>query len=232
MARSSSTLNVDELGLIEPFTGVNRADLAAVTSGATVERYDRKQTILPAGEKHDGIVVAQGGARLYRLGRRHIDVTVALLGPGHTYLLPVAAPAIQCMCVLEASQDGTIVYRLPGGPLRALITRDLALSDRMLTLAAQTVTLLADRLEEYVSEDVKTRLAHILAAIANGTDEPIMATHAELAALIGSTQTQVTKALAQLRDVGLVASSRHRRGLALCDRDALASYGDAVSNGY
>jgi CRP-like cAMP-binding protein len=229
MVRSTVALTPDELGLVEPFTGLSRADLESLVSSATVERFDRKQIILPAWDKHDGIVVAHGGARLYRLGHKRVDVTIALLGPGHTYLLPVAAPAVKCTCLLEASQDGTIVYRLPGEPLRALILQDLALSERMLTLAAQTVTMLSDRIEEYVSNDVMTRLAHALAAMEGGSGEPLAITHQELAALIGTTQTQVTRALAQLRRAGLVETARHRPGIVVLDKDALASFGDAGS---
>jgi CRP-like cAMP-binding protein len=49
-------------------------------------------------------------------------------------------------------------------------------------------------------------------------------THSELAALIGSTQTGVTKALGVLRRQGLVEGRLHRRGIRAPDVQKLASY--------
>jgi CRP-like cAMP-binding protein len=222
-----TALTIDELRSVSLFADLERDNLESLARGATVERYMRKDTILPEGSKHDGIIVVRGGARLYRLARPGIEVTIALLGAGDTYLLPVAAPSVVCVCLMEASRDETIIYRIPAGPLRALIARNLALSDRVLTIAAQTVTMLADRLEDHIVDDVRTRLAHALADMDGNPDVPIMATHQELAALIGTTQNQVTKALADLRHAGLVASEHHRRGIVVLQPDTLAHYGSS-----
>jgi CRP-like cAMP-binding protein len=225
MTGPSAALRADELHSVDLFADLAEHDLDTLLPRATVERFSRKETILPEGSKHDGIIVARGGARLYRLARAGIEVTIALLGPGDTYLLPVAAPSVVCVCLMEASRDDTVIYRLPAGPLRALIARDLNLSDRVLMIAAQTVTMLADRLEDQVVNDVRTRLAHALVAMDGSPDTPIMATHQELAALIGTTQNQVSKALASLRYAGLVASEHHRRGIVVLQPDVLAQYG-------
>jgi CRP-like cAMP-binding protein len=225
MVGSGTAVTASELGRLDLFANLSHEDLESLALGATRERFDRKDTILPVERVHDGIVIISGGARLYRVPRKGIEVTIATLGPGESYLLPVAAPAVQCVCVLEASLDETTIYRLRSRPLHELIAGNLELSARMLTLAAQTVTVLGNRLEDYVVNDVRTRLAHALAAMAAGSGEPISATHQELASLIGTSQTQVTRALASLRRAGLVASERHRRGIIVRDRDQLARYG-------
>jgi CRP-like cAMP-binding protein len=72
--------------------------------------------------------------------------------------------------------------------------------------------------------EIKTRLARTLVRLALSSQEQIVsATHAELAAMIGTRQEEVTKLLYHFRALGLVASVPHRPGLRVLDLERLAS---------
>ncbi len=79
-------------------------------------------------------------------------------------------------------------------------------------------------IEELAFYEIKTRLARTLVRLALSSEELIVsATHAELAAMIGTRQEEVTKLLGRFRALGLVASAPHRRGFRVLDLERLAS---------
>jgi CRP-like cAMP-binding protein len=83
---------------------------------------------------------------------------------------------------------------------------------------------------EYGGFETTSRLAHLLAELAHDSDPDdgadgveIHASQHELAAMIGASRESVARALARLRDEGLVES--RRRGVLLLDVDALGRHG-------
>jgi len=79
-------------------------------------------------------------------------------------------------------------------------------------------------IEELAFYEIKTRLARTLVRLALSSEELIVsATHAELAAMIGTRQEEVTKLLGHFRALGLVASAPHRPGLRVLDLERLTS---------
>ena len=81
--------------------------------------------------------------------------------------------------------------------------------------AAQRWHEAAQRAVEMVHYSGKARLAHHLGRLAAAE------THAEMGAWLGMSLAEVTKALAHLRDGGLIDYQPHQRGLVVIDRQGL-----------
>jgi CRP-like cAMP-binding protein len=79
-------------------------------------------------------------------------------------------------------------------------------------------------LEGLAFYEIEVRLARTLIRLGLSSEELIVsATHAELAAIIGTRQEEVIKMLRHFRASGLVASAPHRRGLRVLDLERLSS---------
>lgn len=168
-------------------------------------------------------LVGGGRVRLYRLSREGREVTLAVLHAGDAVGLDLPGHAVGATGLVEALLDGTVIYSLPRREaLRALAAHPEALLGA-LELAGRRTAEAYDRIEELACHSVKERLARTLARLAPPGQPVVMATRDDLAALVGASREEVSRALRQLRDLGLVAIQPHRRGILVRDRDRLAS---------
>jgi CRP-like cAMP-binding protein len=76
---------------------------------------------------------------------------------------------------------------------------------------------------------VRARLAHNLWHLSRGTaDQTLRVGREELAGMVGTTASEVTKQLHHLRDEGMVEFRDHQpRKIMVLDREALAAYGES-----
>ncbi|HZS86082.1 MAG TPA: Crp/Fnr family transcriptional regulator [Chloroflexota bacterium] len=192
--------------------------------------------------------------RLIDRARRHTLAHGAVLWPGHDADKPLyvvasgrlglylCSPGGQEMLVdtvangglsrgalftMKALVDRTTLYRIPWAHLRALLVvhpSAYAYLTETLECRLQKVCIQLERVAWY---SVTARLALTLLDLAQASaDRRVMATHAELAAMIGSRRDDVTRALKKLRDRGLIATQRHQTGITISRPDRLAALPD------
>jgi CRP-like cAMP-binding protein len=120
----------------------------------------------------------------------------------------------------------SIIARMSPAIFRGVVHAHADVCDQLLALLASQIRMLANRVNEYGTLDVRTRLyAELLRLARTGrSGEAVISpppTHAELAARVSSRREAVTRELNSLARAGLL--DRRRGALVLLDRARLAS---------
>lgn len=229
MTVPSGDVDVETLTALRAMPGLRRlsdADLATLGALATHETYARGALVLgPQDGQGEVLIIIRGGVRVYRLSKTGHEVTVAQWRSGGicglTFLEPNGVPR----SFFEASENGTQLLRVAPSAFRGFLSSRPALATDMLALASGRLEEARDQIEELALHDMKTRLARTLARLAaQDSGRLVLATHAELAALVGTRQEEVTKALRQFRERGLVEYRPHSRKIVIPDLDRLSAY--------
>ena len=215
---------VEALQEIRLLANVNEEDLGTLAHSAMRQVYERGNIILEPGRQQI-VAFACGSGREYRSSIDGDELTVATYGPGEIYGLECANLDVLSRSTLTATAGRTEVVLLSPVAVREFVAShpDVLLS--AFDLSAKRGELTTNRLEEVTLHDVTERVAHELARRAEDTNnDRVLATHAEFAAWIGSSEGEVSRRLRRLNDEGLIASERHRRGILVLDTVRLAAY--------
>ncbi len=161
-------------------------------------------------------VIATGVVRLYRYLDNGEEVTVALLDPGQVCGLADLDMVFVPTTVAQALFEETVVYRIPRHPFAVFLLANPALALRALAASCRRVR---DAYDLHALPDARARLAYALAHLATTNKERMVwLTHEELAPLVGVGREAITRyALPDLRERGLIAYGRHRRGIRVLD---------------
>ncbi|MBV9282374.1 MAG: Crp/Fnr family transcriptional regulator [Chloroflexi bacterium] len=219
--------DVRHLRRIELFRDLSDRDLDALGALAQRRRYGRGELILQAGDERDGLFgVEEGAARLYRLSAEGHEITLATFDVGDIFGLSFLSPRVGAVGAFEATADGTVVAHISRQHVGSFVAAhpDVALS--AFDLVGYRLASMGDLVEELALHDAWTRVAHVLPQMARdaGGLRVVRASHREIAARVGTREDEVTRALRHLRELGLVGSIPHRRGVVLRDVEALARY--------
>jgi len=185
--------------------------LAELTRGARLQTYGRGELLWDIGEIHGFVYILNAGmVGLYSLSRHGREILLSTFHEGDMVGLIRQGEVSGTCSYAKVLVDATLAYRISYHHVCTLISRQLGESHRII--------------EELAFYEIKTRLARTLIRLALSSEERIvLATHAELAAIIGTRQEEVTKVLSHFRASGLVASAPHRRGLRVLDLERLSS---------
>lgn len=213
------------------------ADDAAVTSlaaKARVEHATRGRILAQEGDKPDrfGVVVA-GRVRVYHLGADGRALTFETAGKGEPVAAVAALAGTRYPATIEAATDATIAW-LPREALFELIESQPTLLRALVAdLATRVVNLTT--VATSLSLDVPSRLAGYLfqRALAVGNSTPgglvvdLGMTKTELASALGTVPETLSRALARLRDDGVL--DVRARDVVVKDVGALARLGSGYS---
>ena len=121
-------------------------------------------------------------------------------------------------------QNAPLAYRISLYHALQIMNTSLRVTSYVCTFISRQLGESYRVLEGLAFYEIEVRLARTLIRLALSSEELIVsATHAELAAIIGTRQEEVTKMLGHFRALGLVASAPHRRGLRVLDLERLRS---------
>src|SRR5688572_18622233 len=181
------------------------------------ERMTRRRVLIEQGEPARHFwVLGSGRVRLERM-RAGEPFPLGHRGPGETVgetALGGGSTATERATVVD---DGEAVF-FPVAATRKLIARDASLRHDVTALIAQRQRATEERLASLLLRGVEARLAHFLSeagrrwgrAHAEGQIIAAAFTHAEIAALIGSTRETVTLLLGKLKRSGVIAFEKRR----------------------
>jgi CRP-like cAMP-binding protein len=213
------------------------ADDVAVTTLATqarIEHAARGRVLAQEGDKPDrfGVVVA-GRVRVYHLGADGRALTFETAGKSDPVAAVAALAGTRYPATVEAATDATIAW-LPREALFELIeSQPKVLRTIVADLANRVVNLMT--VATSLSLDVPSRLAGYLfqRALAVGNPAPdglvvgLGMTKAELASALGTVPETLSRALARLRDDGVLEV--RARDVVVKDVGALARLGSGYS---
>lgn len=210
------------------------AAVAVLAGQARVERAARGRILAHEGDKPERFgVVVSGRVRVYHLGADGRALTFETVGEGEAVAAVAALAGTRYPATIEAATDAVIAW-LPREALFELIESRPALARTIVAdLANRVVNLTA--VATSLSLDVPARLAGYLfqraLAVGDSTATGLVVdlgmTKAELASALGTVPETLSRALARLRDDGVLEV--RARDVVVKDVGALARLGSGYS---
>jgi CRP/FNR family transcriptional regulator, cyclic AMP receptor protein len=177
----------------------------------------------------------EGGADLYFVVQGHVRVSIETRSGKQSILRDIrdgeyfgelAAIDGQARAAGIFAVTDCVIARMPPAVFRDTVHQHPDVCDQLLAVLASQIRMLANRVNEYATFDVRTRLhAELLrlsrpAGVAGQAVISPPPTHAELAARVSTHREAVTRELKSLESAGLI--ERRRGALVLLDTARLA----------
>jgi CRP-like cAMP-binding protein len=203
-----------------PFFGrLDTGGTARLAAAARRRRLGRGETLWRQGEEPDALaVVVSGSLHVTRTSERGDTLLLRILRPFDVVGLSTVAGAAHSADLVAG--EPSAVLTLPGRVLRELFAERPALALAAMARLGELLSVLTTEVEELRSCELDQRLLACLRRHGR-TRRELSLTHAELAAQVGASRSNVSRALARLRRRGAVQCGRRR--ITLIDLDASGS---------
>jgi CRP-like cAMP-binding protein len=205
------------------FQDVLEEDLEILVLAAESRIYGRGEQIAPEVDGRRPVyALTGGGARLSSVSATGREFTVMECTAGDLLGLMFLDPEVRACNAITATMDDTMVYCFSVDCFRQFLVLHPDAAVSALGVLGRQLADMSENLTDLALHDAKTRLAHNLARLARGNEHrQVSATHAELAALVGTAPERVTKLLGTLRKEKLVIYEPHQHGIVVPDPDQL-----------
>jgi CRP-like cAMP-binding protein len=190
------------------FGGLDARSMCRLATAARRRRLGRGETLWRQGEEPDALaVVVSGSLHITRTSERGDTLLLRILRPFDVVGLSTVAGAAHSADLVAG--EPSVVLTLPGRVLRDLFAERPALALAAMARLGELLAALTTELEELRSCELDQRLLACLRRHGR-TRREVCLTHAELAAQVGASRANVSRALARLRRRGAVQCGRRR----------------------
>jgi len=233
-------MNVKTLKAVPLFATIPEKELTVFCERANVIKYSKGSVLIACGDEHVPIhVLLSGRVKVYRTSPSGIDAILAVRGQGECLgELSVldgkpASATVETLIDLEAMQ-------ITRATMREAIAENPSLSWALLNVLSKRLRESSDTIEALATKNLSQRLAAVLVSVGEQYGSPMLSfqdpldrypiklptpfTTSDLAALVGNSREQVTKALSALRAQSLVRRDPYDRGLIVRDPGRLKIY--------
>jgi CRP-like cAMP-binding protein len=196
------------LGRCAVLVPLGESERRALARAAARTRLRPGDLVMRAGEAADfAVMVLAGRLDVRRDTEAGEAMVLRSVRPGEILGLSTAAGAPATADVVAGEATEALV--IPGRALRSVLAGEPAAALRVIAHMADLLGRLTDEMEELRSLDVEERLRRVLRREGAGLRE-VRLTHEALAARVGATRANVSRALRRLEALGAI---RRRRGL-------------------
>jgi CRP/FNR family cyclic AMP-dependent transcriptional regulator len=199
------------------FTGLNPAELEAVSRLVFEKSYDRGEVLLVEGEPAGALyLVVSGVVKVFKASADGKEQILAVVRPGETFNeVPVfdggPNPAsAQAMTPL-------LLYGITSSDMRLFLHKYPKVAVNVVEVMAKRLRHLVSLVEDLSFRHVIGRVARIL--LESATDGGQRLTQRDMAAMAGTAREVVSRSLKALEKDGIIKMERHR--IIISDREAL-----------
>lgn len=207
------------------FSGLN-AEKKAFISHSKKRSIKRNAYLFSQGETGDSVFYLESGeVRISSLTPHGKESIVFIRHGGELFGLAEAIGGVARTCSAQAI-TACRLYEIQRMELEELLSRNWALSRRVMEVLGGRLRYLGEQLGNLMSCDVTTRLSRLLFYLScykqmdpevwNASDAiPVKLTQEQMASMIGSCQQTVSEILKQFEMEGLIRVSRNRREIVI-----------------
>jgi CRP-like cAMP-binding protein len=213
-----------------------RIPLFKTLAAEAIRRIDSQCVWRRAAAQERILDYKDGGAHIYFVVRGHVRVLIQTKAGRESILRDIrdgeffgelaAIDGLPRSATILAVAD-SIIARMPPAVFSEMVHAHAAVCDQLLALLASQIRMLANRVNEFSTLGVRTRVYAELLRLSRppraGDEQAIISpppTHAELAARVGSRREEITRTLKHMESAGLL--ERRRGALVLLDSARLA----------
>lgn len=195
------------------FAQLSDDELALVAQSACVRSARAGEIIAWADEPCDALFVLQtGNVRILRMGADGREQVLNIARPGDVF----GGAPVFCGCRLPSTcqaQDDAVLIVVPGADLVRLVEAHPGIAVRIMGLCCARMRRLTNLAAELSTRTIVRRLAWLLldacpCAHRDGEGSDFSLTEEDMAMRLGATQESVSRAVVQLRERGIVQTSR------------------------
>lgn len=199
------------------------AERAALTAAGRPRTFRRGDHLFLEGDRGDAVyLVAEGQARVYTVSSEGHEVTLCVRGPGELVGEMAALDPGSARSATVVALDALRCQAIGSDELHRLLEAHPQISLALLRLLIGRLRDADRRRTEFGSYNATQRLARILVEASDEARAGLALSQQEMAGMIGASRESVARALAELRDRGLVATGR--RTIAIRDAAGLRRY--------
>jgi CRP/FNR family transcriptional regulator len=191
-------------------------------ANAYIARIPANRDIFAEGDNADAIaLLLSGRVRVYKIGETGREITLYRFGSGESCVLTANAilsrQTFPALATVEADAEAVMI---PAGVFRGWIDRFDPWRSYVFDLLARRLANMLFVVDEVTFRRMDVRLATLLLRRGE-VQNPITATHQELASELGSSREVISRLLADFADEGLINMQRGK--IAVVDRETLAA---------
>jgi CRP-like cAMP-binding protein len=233
-------MNVKTLKSVPLFESIPEKELAVLCERARVLKYAKRSVLIECGDRHVPIhILLAGRVKVYRTSPSGLDAVFAVRGAGECLGELSALDGKPASATVEALTDIEAV-QITREAMREAMAENPSLAWALLNVLSQRLREASDTIESLVTKSLSQRLATVLISVGEQYGSPMLSfqdpldrhpiklptpfTTTDLAALVGNSREQVSKALSSLRAQSLVRRDPYDRGIIVRDPDRLRSY--------
>lgn len=221
----------ERIALVQKFSlflDVSPADCATIISASHEKNCSRRQTLFSIGDSVDEVfLLLSGSVKITQVGFKGTEVILRLSGMGDLVGILSLGPQGTHNSSAEALQP-SIALVWDSTTFAKLLERFASLRNSTFRVLEQRLHELEQRLREFSTEDVSSRLSSELIRLStrfgygvNGDGE-IRLSHTDLAQLTGTTLSTVSRLLSRWQKLGIISIGR--AGMHIRDFSALEQF--------
>jgi CRP/FNR family transcriptional regulator len=201
-------------------------DQATLLQRGVLRTLPKGAVYLREGDSCAGIaLLLDGRIRVSKSAESGREITLYHIEPGETCILTAS-------CLLAGTRypatavaaDTSVAALLPGAFFRRLVDTAPAVREFVFDHFSERLAAVMALVEEVAFRGVDRRLARWLASEASARPGPVLLSHEELAAHIGTARVVVSRVLAEFESRGWLRLGRRR--VEVLSREALAAFGN------
>lgn len=200
---------VDDIGRIPYFADLPADELERLAGVAKLIQCGAQTTLFHEGDPALGLYcLLQGRVKVMRFSPEGRQLIVREFHPGDTFNEVGALDAAPNAATAVADADNTEVLLIPGDVVRDLTARYPELGSRIMRAMARKLRFAMKRVNRLALMDVKQRLCAWLLDNVDESGTVSGISQEDLAAQLGTVRQVIGRALADLREAGLVEVRR------------------------
>jgi len=190
------------------FRGMSPAEMDGIGNRLPITTASAGQLIYSPEETGEGLFLLKAGhVRIYRIAADGRKLVLTTLGPGAAFGEMSLLGQSMVGSFAEAIDDCTVCI-MSRIDIEQIMLEHPAVAVRMTQLLSQRLRETEDMLERVAFQPVPVRLGRLLLSLADPEGEVAGYSHQDLADMVGTSRETVSRAIVELKTVGLVEVDR------------------------
>jgi CRP/FNR family transcriptional regulator len=212
------------------FSGLNHEELKQLEAITTKRTFLKRQYVFMEGEEREAVYfIHEGTVKTFKVDESGNEQVINILQKGEMFPHVGFFDDTPYPATAEAVEN-TELFIIRIDDFDHLMMQHPRIAVKVMRIMGQKIFMLAQRVQELISEDVRHRIVHTLLRFAEEIGKPgpsgvnieLPITNRDFANMVGSSRETINRVLNELKKKGILEADRH--GLTIYDLDRLKNF--------